>query len=591
MIKMRYENFLWIFVIIFTIHLGIGKELASATLEAQVLSTKSLKKLAEIVEGFIKNDYIVGAELLVIKKRNVLLHEVFGWRDKEENLLMEKNTIFNIRSMTKPLVGAACQVLIDQGKLRLSDRVSQYLVGFSNNKSASITIEQLLTHRSGLPQTIIGTSGSFQDHYDLMSLANTVGENGPKFKPGSKFSYSDAGTEVLGAVIEMVSGVSLDTFVKKHLLKPLGMKDTFFLTQRNHKSNKRIASLYGGVIKAWKRFWKPGDKVLYPFVMASQSLYSTPLDYARFLTMIMDKGLFSGRQILSSNSIKRILTPVSRMTSLGSDSPTTTGFPEYVVHYGHMMTLYILNSKEKKIADIIGHAGSDGTWAWAWPAHDLVILYFTQSRGQATGIRLETEIDRLLIRAEGDQPSYVVPADIKPYIGTYKHKTGQANSPLYKVLFYNDNLAIDVPGQMIFELNRPDKKGAWAFKIANTVSITFKKDDSNQVKEMTISELVKLPQKSRINAVDKAPKEIHPYLGSYPLPMHNQELVVQYQENNLALKDPSGKIILLSGPKNGIWTVPKDGSQIFFTKNTAGQMVLNLITNNFFLKVNDHEKK
>jgi len=92
MIKMRYENFLWIFVIIFTIHLGIGKELASATLEAQVLSTKSLKKLAEIVEGFIKNDYIVGAELLVIKKRNVLLHEVFGWRDKEENLLMEKNT-------------------------------------------------------------------------------------------------------------------------------------------------------------------------------------------------------------------------------------------------------------------------------------------------------------------------------------------------------------------------------------------------------------------------------------------------------------------------------------------------------------------
>ncbi len=150
---------------------------------------------------------VVGAELLVIKDRHTVLHDAFGWRDREAGIPMETDTLFNIRSMTKPITGAAIQLLVDDGILALDDRVSTYLPGFDTDPSGQITIEQLLTHTSGLPLSIVTEA---REYDSLREMADAIGEGGPQFEPGSKFWYSDAGADVLGAIVEQASGSSLE---------------------------------------------------------------------------------------------------------------------------------------------------------------------------------------------------------------------------------------------------------------------------------------------------------------------------------------------------------------------------------------------
>src|SRR5262249_43708785 len=156
---------------------------------------------------------------------------------------------------------------------------------------------------------------------------------------------------------------------------------------------------YTGSPRNWSRFWKPGGAPMYPFAWGSQTLYSTPADYARFLTLWMDGGKAGGKQVLSKEAVARILTPASLMTMPGADAPYPTGFEGLKLWYGQMAMLYAAGDRPgtaKVVA--MGHGGSDGTGAWAFPAEDLIVCFFTQSRGQGTTIRLETTIQEALLR-------------------------------------------------------------------------------------------------------------------------------------------------------------------------------------------------
>ena len=94
---------------------------------SQAISPQALQELAEIVSGYVQDDKVVGAELLVLKNRRIVLHQAFGWQDRDEKLAMPINKLYNIRSMTKPVIGTAIQMLIDEGKLALNDAVAKYL--------------------------------------------------------------------------------------------------------------------------------------------------------------------------------------------------------------------------------------------------------------------------------------------------------------------------------------------------------------------------------------------------------------------------------------------------------------------------------
>ncbi len=236
---------------------AIAEDFPPANPESQGISSESLKQLSDTIRGYLDSEQIIGAELVVIKNRCTVLHEVFGWRDREDKAEMEKNTRFNLRSMTKPLTGAAAQILIDEGKLKLEDQVSTYIPGFKNTESGAITIRQLLTHRSGLPLSILTSMEEMEKHEDLLSVANATGERGPEFEPDEKFWYSDAGSEVLGAVVEVAAGMPLEEFVTDRLLRPLRMTNSRYIVGDEPVKDAAVASLYGGGTGAWKRYWKP----------------------------------------------------------------------------------------------------------------------------------------------------------------------------------------------------------------------------------------------------------------------------------------------------------------------------------------------
>ncbi len=447
-----------------------------ATPESQGLSTAALRRLADEVEGYVKNGTIVGGELLIIKNRKTVLHEVFGDRDREEKRPMAKDTIFNIRSMTKPLTGVAIQMLADEGKLRLDDPVAKYLPGFDNEKSKAITIEQLLQHRSGLPLTIL--TFKLDQYGDLQGQAKAIGEKGPQSKPGEKFWYSDAGSDAAAAIVEKISGMTIDRFVAERILQPLGMADSFYLSKAEDPRKQRVASVYFGAPGKWSRIWKPDGAPFYPFAWGSQSLYSTPADYARFLALWMDGGKAGGKRLLSDEALARILTPSSPMKSLGSDAPYPCGFFGMKPYYGQMSILYAPgeNQAQAKVR-VFGHSGSDGTAAWAFPAEDLIVCYFTQSRGQVSMIRLETTIQDVFLQPEG---AGKVPEEMKPLLGTYYANFGPFKNAPFQVVFRNGKLALDIPNELVYELKEPDKEGRW--RLANgPTALSFKKDADGKV--------------------------------------------------------------------------------------------------------------
>ena len=346
-----------------------------ATPESVGLSTEALAQLALEVQGYVDREMVVGAELVVIKDRQTVLHEAFGWRDREAELPMVRDTLFNIRSMTKPVTGAAAQVLIDDGRLALDDPVSVYLPGFDNEASGDITIEHLLTHTSGLPLT---TLSSVDEYESLEAMANAAGESGPEFEPGSKFWYSDTGADTLGAVVERAAEMPLETFVAQRLLGPLGMDDSYYASDPADPRLDRIASLYVGRVGEWTRFWSPEEDPFYPYAWGSQSLYATPRDYARFLAMWMDAGMVGETAVLTPEAVTRTLTPVTTMGQLGSDAPYPTQFADLTVYHGQMALLHVDGAPvegqppDGATPKIYGYSGSDGTIAWAWPDRDLI---------------------------------------------------------------------------------------------------------------------------------------------------------------------------------------------------------------------------
>jgi CubicO group peptidase (beta-lactamase class C family) len=366
-----------------------GHLFPTATPESQGVSAGALERLSELVTGFVAAEEIVGAELLIIKNRRTLMHEVFGLDVPKGDQVLAKNSIFSIRSMTKPLAGVMAQILIDEGVLKISDPVFKYLKSFDNVRSRDITIEHLLTHRSGLPMKSAGRLWSdYSSYQHIGQVADYWGEYGPQmFPPGERYHYADANVDTLGAIIEQATGESAEAMIERRLFQKLGMKDSISLLQAGDPRLARLAGKNAGGRGRWKQFWHWQGAPYFSFPMFAQGFYSTTVDYARFIQMVMDGGIACDKRLLSKAAIARILTPASQTTM-------PTGFAGLSSSYGQLMQLYVKSGK----VVAFGHSGSDATYAWAWPEQNLMVLYFTQSRGSVTMTRMEAVIDSLLAR-------------------------------------------------------------------------------------------------------------------------------------------------------------------------------------------------
>ncbi|MBV1756549.1 MAG: serine hydrolase [Dethiosulfatibacter sp.] len=348
----------------------------------------------QLINDWVEDGEIVGAQLLVIENRNILIHESYGWMDKEMDIPMKYDTIFRIRSMTKPITGTAALMLVEQGMLNLSDPVSKHLGSFDNDKSGMITIGHLITHTGGFGQP--GCPKDFEDHGSLREVVDDIGTAGPEVEPGTMYRYSDAGVAVLGAVIAEVTGMPVEEFIQKNIFTPLNMTDTFCTLDSQPDKRSRISATYLRMGDGYVKYWDNSKPPLVPYFRASGGVYSTTLDYAKFLYMWLNDGKIDSKQYISEQMVSQALQP--------------NGFSN---NYGYLW----------EVDSAFGHGGSDGTIGFVIPNENIIVLYFTQSRSTHTVEVVKADVLKEFGLSEVVQHDIAIvdPSIYQDYAGKYQH--------------------------------------------------------------------------------------------------------------------------------------------------------------------------
>lgn len=310
---------------------------------------------------WVEQGRIVGAELLVVRNGRTVWHRAVGWSDRERERPLERNSIYRIRSMTKPFTGAAILILAEEGRLRLDDRVALYLPSFDNERSGEITIREALTHGTGFEQSDF--PDGYWDRPDLLTAVELIGERGPPYPPGETFRYSDHNSAILGAIVAERTGAPAEVFIQERILDPLGLRDTHLFFAPDSVWAPRMNATYGRFPNGRiSRYWDPTMDQQTPWFRASGGIYSTVYDYARWLSVWMRLGSYDGGRILEEATVREALA---------------AGYsPNYGMHWERFT-----EPGDPTALPRFGHTGSDGTIAVAFPEHDAMVLYFTQTRG------------------------------------------------------------------------------------------------------------------------------------------------------------------------------------------------------------------
>lgn len=300
--------------------------------EAVGLSSERLKDISATFQAGVDKKELPGAVVLIAREGKIAYFEAFGFRDREAAAPMTRDAIFRIASMTKPVTSAAIMMLVEKGRLTLSDPVSRYLPEFNDMKvgverataagSAELTLESarqemtihdLLRHTSGLTYGFIGQS-LVKDQYnaaDLFDPDQSLAEVMTKLsrlplqdQPGTTWDYGMS-TDVAGRIVEVASGMELSTFFEERIFAPLGMSDTAF-ELRDPEKLARVAQPQ--VAAASGRRPDVPDPSQTSWHSGGAGLFSTAADYARFCQMLLNGGHFNGVRLLSRTTVVQMLS-------------------------------------------------------------------------------------------------------------------------------------------------------------------------------------------------------------------------------------------------------------------------------------------
>jgi CubicO group peptidase (beta-lactamase class C family) len=362
------------------------------------LSTAGLARLGRVMRGEVERGRVPGAVALIARRGRLAYFEAFGKRDPASAAPMQSDTIFRIYSMTKPIVSVAAMMLWEEGRFLLSDPISKYLPELGALKVAvarggeinqvdaerAITVQDLLRHTSGLTYEFRG-NGPVHKMYMAARIYSRDQTNAEQVaalsklpllnQPGTKWEYSRS-TDVLGRLVEVLSGVSLGEYLQEHILKPLGMIDTAF-----HVPSASLGRLAEGFAKdpdTGSGVQLVNVKDAPKFESGGGGLVSTTADYARFLQMLLNRGKLDGVRYLSRKTIEL-------MTSdhLGP----ITGAPDLLLP-GYGFGLGFAIRLQPGISHVPGSVGQyfwgglAGTTFWVDPAEELFAIMMIQAPGQ-----------------------------------------------------------------------------------------------------------------------------------------------------------------------------------------------------------------
>src|SRR5258706_2962632 len=388
----------------------IAADLPRADPESVGLSSERLENIRKVLGAKVDAGVIPGYVALVARHGKVVYFDAYGVQDPNTKAPMSQDSIFRIYSMTKPITSTAAMILVEEGKMKLSDPVSMYLPELKDMQVATnaadvkepsevqtrpaknqIRVLDLLLHTSGFTYAFFKTfpgGGPIEQMYidggvnelDITNaeLVTRISKLPLKYEPGTTWWYSHS-TDVLGRLIEVVSGMTLGEFVQQRIAEPLEMIDTAFSIAPDKVA--RFAEPFDddkkGLILQYTAPTKP-----IKFEAGGQGLTSTVMDYARFAHMLLNRGSLDGNRILGKKTVELMTTD--------QVGPGIDHGPFYLPGQGHGYGLLgavrtegprapaPLNPMDGSVGEYYW-AGYAGTYFWVDPKEELVGVYMMQS--------------------------------------------------------------------------------------------------------------------------------------------------------------------------------------------------------------------
>lgn len=365
-------------------------------------SAERLGRIDQLFREFADKKWIAGASAIIVRDGKIVYYKAVGYDDPDKKTVLKRDAIFRIASQTKAITSVAVMILYEEGKFLLDDPVSKYIPEFSKpvvldslyQKDSSyttvpakreITIRDLLTHTSGIDYAGIG-SEKMKAIYAKAGIPSGIGPEpglllGTEIRklgklplahqPGAKFTYG-LNTDVLGYLVEVVSGMSFNDFLRKRIFEPLGMNDTYFYLPRekyNRLAKLSVEDSTGHVILSQKTYrWFNVDYPNTPgtYYSGGAGLSSTAYDYAIFLQMMLNGGAYNGHRILSRNAVRMMtmnqianISPEEDPFGLGFGITSKRGsalLPVQEGSYewgGYFSTSYWVDPREKLVVQIM----------------------------------------------------------------------------------------------------------------------------------------------------------------------------------------------------------------------------------------------
>jgi len=369
-------------------------DLAVAKPEQVGLSSERLARITELIKTDVEKGRLPGAVAVIARKGRIAYFEAGGFRDAAAGAPLRKDDIFRIYSMTKPFTSVAIMMLRDEGKLDLADPVSKFLPQLTKLQVAvekdgavtlepskrDMTIQDLLRHTSGLTYGVFGTGAVKKmyteqgidalDHTNA-GLIDKLAKVPLMYQPGSTWEYGRS-TDVLGRVVEVISGKPLSQFLDERLFRPLKMTDTAFFVPNGKQT--RIAQALATDPDTKQPVTLFDVTALPKFEGGGQAAVSTAIDYTRFSQMLANRGRIDGVRLLSRKTVE--LMTADHLGKL--DTPT----PGYGFGLGFAVR------RDAGVANTPGSIGDynwgglAGTYFWIDPKEELVAVWMMQAPGQ-----------------------------------------------------------------------------------------------------------------------------------------------------------------------------------------------------------------
>lgn len=375
--------------------------LPSAEPESVGMSSERLARIAPAMQRYIDDDLVPGTVTAIMRRGKLVHLEVQGDMDVARGTAMRRDTIFRIASMTKPIASAALMMLWEEGRFQLRDPVADYLPEFAEPMVSStgdasgktgtlvpadrpIQIRDMLTHTAGLANRYLGNTSFYMEHMasrdpngNLDDYSRLLAELPLVYQPGTQWQYSVA-TDIVGRLVEVISGMPLDEFLNTRMFEPLGMKDThFFLAadkaerlavQYQPDDDQRIVMQDPG---GRQSRWVKGPKTL---LRGAGGLVSTVDDYLRFQQMMLNGGELNGQRLLAPATVSLMID-----NHVG-DLPVWLGGPGmgFGLGYGVVVDRGAAATPLSEGAAYWG--GAYCTISWLDPEQELVAVLMTQVR-------------------------------------------------------------------------------------------------------------------------------------------------------------------------------------------------------------------